>query len=167
MRQPWQPKPQPRPPNPPSPGPNVSDSPETDRQTQNRCMFVRFHRNGQTEPKNSSSTVRFTRIGHVRTQNGLPYVRISRIGHSAQLKSAYLAYIWQISGFVRSHLAYIWQVTSAKQHFGGTIWWVLTNQPAIHKTDIHPFGLFASEFLQRAHTKLSGHRLRVRTFQAP
>lgn len=49
-------------------------------------------------------------------------VRFCRNGHSTQLKNAYLAYIWQISEFVRSYLAYIWQTSSAKQHFGGTFW---------------------------------------------
>ena len=92
-------------------------------------------------------------------------VRFCRNGHSTQLKNAYLAYIWQTS--------------SAKRHFGGTIWRVLANRPAIYKrdssgqgcvstiykADTHPFGLFASEFLQRAHTGLSGRRLRVRTFR--
>lgn len=50
------------------------------------------------------------------------FVRFHRNGHSTQLKNAYLAYIWQISEFVRSYFAYIWQTLSAKQHFEGTIW---------------------------------------------
>ena len=130
-----------------------------------RAQFGGHGRNGQTGPKNISPTVRFTGNGHPNTKNQPMNVRFCRNGHSTQLKNAYLAYIWQTS--------------SAKRHFGGTFLAVLTNRPAIYKRDssgqgcvsaiykaeTHPFGLFASEFLQRAHTGLSGRRLRARTFR--
>ena len=140
--------------------PRSTKSPPTES-----ALNVRFCRNGQTGPKNISPTVRFTGNGHPNTKNQPMNVRFCRNGHSTQLKNAYLAYIWQTS--------------SAKQHFGGTFLAVLANRPAIYKrdsagqgcvsaiykADTHPFGLFASEFLQRAHTGLSGRRLRARTFR--